>query len=334
MTCRQNLDIFRNTCEELGVPLALEKVEGPATCLTFLGITLDTQKMEIRLPEDKLARLRTEVSSWLQKKSATKRQILSLVGMLQHATKVVRHGRTFVTRMYRTAAKVKELNFYTRLNSEFKSDLFWWYYFLQHWNGLSLLRSGQNSSPADLIIQTDASGTWGCGSIWGDHWFQWPWPEEWREVNIMAKELVPIVISCVVWGPHMTKCKVLFKCDNRSLVSAIQKGNSKEPVVMYLMRSLWFFVAFFDVDLVIEHIAGVNNCAADMLSRNNMSEFFLSFPQVSRLPTALSLPLGQLLSPQGPDWTSPTFGRLFRTIISMVLPKPPDRPMLLGGVDT
>ena len=153
-TCQQNLDIFTNVCKDLGVPLALEKVDGPTTCLTFLGITFDTHRMEIRLPEDKLSRIREEVSSWLQKNKATKRQILSLVGVLQHATKVVRYGRTFVARMYRAAAKVKELSYYTRLNEEFKSDLFWWHYFLESWNGLSLLRSEKNTSPIDLCIQT------------------------------------------------------------------------------------------------------------------------------------------------------------------------------------
>lgn len=331
-TCQKNLEIFKNVCKELGVPLALEKVDGPTTCLTFLGITLDTHKMEIRLPEDKLARTKIQISSWLQKKSATKRQILSLVGLLQHATKVVRHGRTFVARMYKVAAKVKELSYYTRLNAEFKSDLFWWYYFLEHWNGLSLLRSTSGGQPADLCIQTDASGTWGCGAAGEKQWFQWPWPKEWSAVGIMAKELVPIVISCAVWGPHMSKRKVLFQCDNMSVVSAVQKGSAKEPVVMHLLRSLWFFVAFFDIDLNIEHIAGVNNCAADMLSRNNMSEFLLSFPQVSRFPTALPQPLFQILSPQELDWTSPAFGRLFKSTINMVQPHPLRTPMLQASV--
>ena len=40
----------------LGIPLALEKVEGPFTSLNFLGITLDTAKMEARLHDDKLLR--------------------------------------------------------------------------------------------------------------------------------------------------------------------------------------------------------------------------------------------------------------------------------------
>ena len=58
-----------------------------------------------------------------------KREILSLVGQLQHATKVVWYGRTFVARMYSTAAKVPQLDFHTSLNLAFRSDLWWWHTF-------------------------------------------------------------------------------------------------------------------------------------------------------------------------------------------------------------
>ena len=69
--------------------------------------------------------------------SATKREIFSLVRVLQHATKVVRPGRTFVSRLYAVAAKVQELDYFTCLNKEFQSDLHWWNTFLGHWNGVS-----------------------------------------------------------------------------------------------------------------------------------------------------------------------------------------------------
>ena len=94
--CYSNLTTMKQVCQLLGVPLAAEKVEGPSTCLEFLAITLDTIRMETRLPEEKLSRLKTTVISWLDKRKATKRQILSLVGLLQHAAKVVRAGRIFV----------------------------------------------------------------------------------------------------------------------------------------------------------------------------------------------------------------------------------------------
>ena len=37
-SCRRGLDVVLELCERLGVPLAMEKLEGPTTCLTFLGI--------------------------------------------------------------------------------------------------------------------------------------------------------------------------------------------------------------------------------------------------------------------------------------------------------
>ena len=51
-TCANNLTVIKDICSLLGVPLALEKIEGPTHCLTFLGITLDTQSMQAHLPED------------------------------------------------------------------------------------------------------------------------------------------------------------------------------------------------------------------------------------------------------------------------------------------
>ena len=112
--CHQSLESFKQTCQPLGFPLAMEKVEGPSTLLTLLGITLDTAQVEIQLLDDKLARIFQCIDQWLPKKNATKCDILSLVGLLQHATKVVRCGRTFVCRMYSTAAKISRLDFYTR----------------------------------------------------------------------------------------------------------------------------------------------------------------------------------------------------------------------------
>ena len=47
--------------------LALEKVEGPTTCLSFLGIILDLEHMEVRLLDDKLARIQGFLVIWLDK---------------------------------------------------------------------------------------------------------------------------------------------------------------------------------------------------------------------------------------------------------------------------
>ena len=60
--CQVALDGVLRLCQCLGVPIAAHKTEGPTTCLTFLGIELDSDAMEVRLPRDKLQRLKREIA--------------------------------------------------------------------------------------------------------------------------------------------------------------------------------------------------------------------------------------------------------------------------------
>ena len=70
--CSQVLSTATLLCHRLGMPIAPEKIEGPSTVITFLGITIDSNKME---PAAKLARLRCELQWWLARHNATKRQL-------------------------------------------------------------------------------------------------------------------------------------------------------------------------------------------------------------------------------------------------------------------
>ena len=74
-TFHDNFAAIQQTCQNLGIPLALEKLEGPAHSLIFLGIEMDTVRMEARLPQDKLTRNNKQLSAWLGNKKATKREI-------------------------------------------------------------------------------------------------------------------------------------------------------------------------------------------------------------------------------------------------------------------
>ena len=94
--CRDALQILLQIFERLKVPVAPEKLEGPGTRLKFLGIEVNTEEMSIRLSAEKLAELRMLVAEWLGKRSCMDKELESLVGKLQHATKVIRPGRTFL----------------------------------------------------------------------------------------------------------------------------------------------------------------------------------------------------------------------------------------------
>ena len=48
--CAGHLEDFLRVAAQLGVHVAMEKVEGPTTILTFLGLQLDSTAQVIRLP--------------------------------------------------------------------------------------------------------------------------------------------------------------------------------------------------------------------------------------------------------------------------------------------
>ena len=127
--------------------------------------------------------------------------------------------------------------------------------------------------------------------LWCPVWRSYAWPDKWVTVGIMAKELVPIVIGCAVWGSLLVKKDTELKCDNLGLVDAISKGSSMDEMIMHFLRCLWFFTAFFSIRVTATHIRGVNNSSADRLSRNQVQRYLLNNPQATRTPTLLLPPL-------------------------------------------
>lgn len=310
--CQSALQTLLSTCEALGVPLAEEKIEGPCTCLSFLGIELDSSSMQARLPQDKLDRLGQELAQWQDKKSCTRRELEHLVGLLQFACKVVPQGRPFVRRLINLLCIPSKPFHHLRLNQAARSDLLWWHSFVHIWNGISLLRLSNGLVPSANVF-TDASGNFGCGAVWGLQWLQGVWPPDWHQVNIMAKELVPVVLACAMWGRKWSGQHVHLHIDNIAVVEVLKKGSSKEPsgTVMHLLRCLSFILAYFQFTYAAFHIPGILNTAADKISRNQPS----SLPsQKSTIPSDL----WALTVQARPDWTSKEWRRLFMDFIHKV----------------
>ena len=94
------METLVNTCESVGIPLVPEKCESPACRIAYLGIEIDSNTMCMHLPREKLDRLVNEISKLSCRKASTRSELRSLTGQLQHASVVVKPGRTFLRRMY------------------------------------------------------------------------------------------------------------------------------------------------------------------------------------------------------------------------------------------
>ena len=169
--CQAHLTRIIAVCDELGVPLAADKLEGPSDCITRLGIEIDTAAGQLRLPADKFARLKELLVQWYPRRSCRRRQLESLVGTLHHTCCVIKPGRAFLRRiidLLRLPSATRS-HHHIRLNREFRADLQWWSTFAAHWNGVALFPCP--TEPA-FSATSDASGSWGCGGWSGSSWFQ------------------------------------------------------------------------------------------------------------------------------------------------------------------
>ena len=62
--------------EEVGMPTEPEEDEGPATTMTFTGIELASVALELRLPQEKLRKLKSELAGWRGRKVCRKQELL------------------------------------------------------------------------------------------------------------------------------------------------------------------------------------------------------------------------------------------------------------------
>ena len=314
-TCGRNLAQILTLCRELGVQLAQDKLVGPSHCLTFLGIEVDTRAGTLRLPADKLARLKATLAKWSSRRSCRRRQLESLIGSLQHACRVVRPGRAFMRRMIdllRMPSATKG-HHHIRLNRGFRADLQWWSTFAEHWNGVALFPAAVQ--PA-RIATSDASGSWGCGAWSGSMWFQFEWPPEARGHHISFKELFAGLLSCAIWGRCWRGMRVQWLCDNQAAICAVRKRSCRDQAMMHLIRCLFFLEAWYGFELVAAHLPGRENMLADDFSRNRLSVFLSKAQAPDNTPSTIPPGLPELLLDRE-GWTSHRWTQRFTSIVTV-----------------
>ena len=123
---------------ELGMPVAVHKTEGPATKVTFLGFQVDTLACQLRIPDDKLARLQDLVHEWCNKQSCTRKEFVLLLGHLSHASIAVRHEWLYLCQLFALLSSAHQPFYYVRFNRLAWADIVWWLFFLKEGPSQSL----------------------------------------------------------------------------------------------------------------------------------------------------------------------------------------------------
>jgi len=271
---------------QLGFDISWSKVEGPSQALKFLGIIIDSDAMELRLPEDKILKLKSELQKFATKKSATKRELQSLAGSMSFASAVIKGGRTFSRRVIDLINKLKHPYHKTRLTSDFRRDIVsWWLPFMQQFNGKAKIL---DNKPVPMkMMQCDASLK-GYGVYFNGHFMAGSWNgtqppvpaslcqlPNWQDVfvnsdsitNINHLELLTALLAARHFGYMWRNKKVVIYTDNTQALANINKGSNRNPVVMMWLRELFWLSAQFNFHITARYISTKQNWISDGLSR-------------------------------------------------------------------
>lgn len=288
----------KRICDILGVPIG--KFEGPSTRLVWLGLILDSSKMAAEVTLQRKVFLTGQLRRWVNRRSARRRKLESIIGHLQFITRVVTVGKAFLGRLFAIAKTKLHPDAWVKIDLAARKDFQWWADFLPNWSGVSLLRDLAWVTGSHLELETDACRT-GGGCFFAGHWFVRIWPlcvlqQAMRAtpsgitVSMPFLELLAIALACSTFGHHWARRRILLRTDCEPAELALNRLHSRNPEMQSLIRSIMMLSITHNFDLRLEHIPGAENTRADLLSRSRVREFLQVTPSADPSPTTV-LPL-------------------------------------------
>jgi hypothetical protein len=189
--CKNLLLQFEKICSEIGVPIANEKTEGLSTIIEYLGLTIDTVNMLIKIPEKKVQDLLKKIKLLSYRKKVTLKELQSICGSLAFCAKALPAGRAFSRRLYMATTKASKPHHFIRITTGMRNDLLMWKMFLEKFNGVSYILEVEWMSNVELELYTDSAGGIGkgCAAYLQGKWAYLKWPKEWSGTDILRDDL-------------------------------------------------------------------------------------------------------------------------------------------------
>lgn len=255
--------------EHLGFIINSKKsLLSPTQVMEFLGVLVNTLEMELKLPGEKLRKIRQEASKLKEEGlMITARELSRLLGKMNATAPVIHPAPLFCRHLQRCLAQSLARHYQNYegklyLDQESREELQWWSQETSRWNGRAIIRK-----EVDLIIESDAS-LMGWGATTGSLRTGGPWSREEKLMHINCLELLAAMLALQTFTKERRNITVLLCLDNTTAVSYINNlGGTVSKELLRLARALWMWCLKRNIHLTAQHLPGRENIVADQESR-------------------------------------------------------------------
>ena len=162
-----------------------------------------------------------------------------------------------------------------------KKDLRVWIHFMSRYNGVTYFRALNICPSTHFNMGADACRR-GYGAIFGQHWIQEEFPEDWlylfdaKKIGISVLEFYPIYVLVFMFGHTIKNSNLIFHSDNQGVVDIINNQTSQSDYVMSILRPLVLLLMEYNIMLRSSHIQGLKNVLCDKISRFQVTPHLLT----------------------------------------------------------
>ena len=291
----EHTEIVIRVLESLGFVIKKKtSILKPTQTILFLGFIVNSIKMLLLLPEEKLQKLKSSALSLLEN-VPTAREVLSFLGQCQAVLPALQMAFRAIQRdlIQVISPQGDKVNYKKTisLSEGAIKDLLWWTQGPAQANGSVII-----PPKVDSVIFSDASKIG-----WGAHLLEISIGGRWKELEaldyINYLELEAAYLALRAFLPLIKGNHVQFGLNNRTAVAYINRlGGTRSQHLTALALDIWCYA--LDRNMVISaiHVPGKRNCIADGKSRifHDSIEWMLDHNLFKQVTKHLGLPLVDL----------------------------------------
>ena len=238
----------------------------PVQIIDFLGFTLNSINMTVKLTNEKAKVLRDLCIRLLSYKKPKIRTVATVVGKMVAAFPGVEFGQLYYRLLDNEKAKALQKcagNYEAKMTISqlAKDDLNWWVD-----NILSTQRLVSHGQPQWTVYSDASRSGWG-GGIFGEMKTGGHWSELEQEMHINVLELLAVIYTLSSLCDHLRDTHVRLMIDNQTAVAYVNKMGGKKALCNKIGRRIWEWCLDRNIWVSAAYVTSKDNYAADEQSR-------------------------------------------------------------------
>ena len=246
---------FHKLLDDLGLYKTLEKCMSPDVIRVFLGLLYNLLDMTLTLPDEKLERAVSLITSWQKKVQCSKHDVQVLLGHLNHFASVLHAGKPFTAFI---VDLLKADNFPAIVDNQLKQDLDMWLSFLTSDFKKSSIIKAFDLAVVDAVLQVAVKGQT-CVLLCQGEYSAYKLHVDVPHMPPHLMYLIAVWLATDKYASHFKDSVIRIAVPSKNAALAINRAKVSCDYLRPMVRKMWLGQAHHDF-IIKADVCKTTNC--------------------------------------------------------------------------